>query len=109
MKLRHLYLLMTLPGALLPWLFLGPFFGEHGVDVPLFLRSIFTVNGAAAAASADLFFSGAVFIVLLYNEGRRLGMRQLWAYIPLGFLLGLSFSMPLFLYNRERAREARGE
>ena len=105
MKLKHVYLATLIPGAILPWVFLAQFFQQVGVSIPLFLQNIFTANMAATAASTDLFLSGGVFLIFLFAEGQRLRMRFLWAYIPLGFIIGLCFALPLFLYWRERALE----
>lgn len=105
MKLKHIYLLALIPGAILPWVFLAQFFQQAGVSIPLFLQNIFTVNMAAAAASTDLFLTGGVFLIFLFAEGRRLQMKFLWAYIPLGFIIGVCFALPLFLYWRECALE----
>lgn len=104
MKLKHAYLLAMIPGALLPCALLAQFFQQAGVSVPLFLQTIFTANMASAAASADLFITGGVFFIFVYAEGRQHGMKHLWIYIPLGVAAGISFALPLFLYNRERAR-----
>ena len=71
MKLKHAYLLMTIPGALLPCALLAGYFQQVGVDVPLFLQTIFTANLASAAAAADLFISGAVFFLFVFAEGRK--------------------------------------
>ena len=106
MKLKHAYLLMTIPGALLPCALLAGYFQQVGVDVPLFLQTIFTANLASAAAAADLFISGAVFFLFVFAEGRKRGMQHLWLYIPLGIAAGISCALPLFLYNRERALDA---
>jgi len=44
--------------------------------------------------------AGSAFIVM---EGRRLGMRYLWAYILASGVTAFAFTFPLFLAMRERA------
>ncbi len=46
-----------------------------------------------------------MFRIFLFAEGRRLQMKFLWAYIPLGLIVGVCFALPLFLYWRECALE----
>jgi hypothetical protein len=59
------------------------------------------VNGASRFAAADLLMlalSAAVFMVI---EGRRSGVRFVWAYVALGVLVDGCVALPLFLIARE--------
>lgn len=106
MKLKHFYLLLCIPGAALPLWLLGDFLQTAGgFSLAAFLQAVFLGNKAAAAVGADLFIAGFVFFVFVFAEGRRLHMQRLWAYIPLGVFIGISFALPLFLYRRQCARE----
>ncbi|MBV9180782.1 MAG: DUF2834 domain-containing protein [Acidobacteria bacterium] len=40
MKRKHIYLLLALVGALIPYLRFGPWLLEHGLDVRLFFHQI---------------------------------------------------------------------
>lgn len=56
--------------------------------------------------SADLLvvaIAGSAFIIM---EGRRLGMKHLWAYIAVSGITAFAFSFPLFLAIRERKLQA---
>lgn len=109
MKLKHFYLLLAVPGALIPLWLLGDFLqASGGFSLAAFLQAVFLGNRAAAAVGADLFITGFVFFVFVVAEGRRLHMKGLWAYIPLGVFIGISFALPLFLYRRQCARERLG-
>lgn len=98
---RHFYLGMAVVGAVVPWLFFGSFFFENGPDVPLFLRSLFA-NGAAGGFSADVLISIAVFLVWSWRDASRNRVSRWWLVLPASCLVGLSLSLPLYLYLRER-------
>ena len=51
--------------------------------------------------SLDLLIGGIAGMTLIVIEGRRLGMKHLWAYIALGFVTAFAFVFPLFLGMRE--------
>lgn len=70
-----------------------------------FLGDWFTNGPAVGSLTTDLLVmavAGCAFIVI---EGRRLGMRHLWAYIAFSGLTAIAFTFPLFLANRERHLE----
>ncbi|MGN6502397.1 MAG: DUF2834 domain-containing protein [Pseudolysinimonas sp.] len=46
-----------------------------------------------------LAIASGVFIVI---EGRRLGMRRAWLFLPLAAVTAAAFAVPLFLALRER-------
>lgn len=101
MKPRHVYAALCVPGALLPWMPLVPWVSRHGLDLPFFLRELFA-NGVAAAFAIDIIVSAVVVCAFVVIEGRRLGVRHLWAPIVSTFVIGVCFGLALFLYQRER-------
>jgi hypothetical protein len=102
MNYRKWYLPLVIIGFAAPWFFLLSFLQNDGISVPLFFKSIF-VNTVSSAVAADLMVSVLVFFFFVFTEGRRTGVTSLWIYIPLTLFVGLSFALPLFLYNRARA------
>lgn len=70
MTVRTFYLLAALVGTLVPWLFFGSFFAQHGPDLPLFLKSLFA-NGAAGGFSVDVMISILVFWVWSWRDARQ--------------------------------------
>ena len=64
-------------------------------------RELFA-NATSTTFAVDL--AGAVVVALLWMtvEARRLGMPRIWLYWTLTLLFGLSGTLPLFLYSRER-------
>ena len=104
MKQNTLYLLLAIPGFVVPWLFLLGFLAGGDATPPLFFRSMF-INPVSGAVAADLLISALIFFLFLFTEGRRLKMRRLWVYPLLTLGIGLSFGLPLFLHVRARTLE----
>jgi hypothetical protein len=66
-----------------------------------------TPASISVAVDLALFFvAAAAFMVL---EARRLGIRGVWIYVVLGFLVAISVTFPLFLIARERRLATRGD
>jgi hypothetical protein len=105
MSRRALYLALCIPGALLPYAFLAQFLLAPGAAPAAFVHGMFA-HPVAAAFSVDLLVSCLVFILFVLHEAPRLGLRRPWAYVLATLLVGLSFSLPLFLWQRERALQA---
>lgn len=99
MTRRAVYLALAVIGAVVPWIFFFGFFRAEGL-AGNFLGSLF-VNGAAGGAAADLLISSAVFWIVLFTEGRRLGVARPWLYVVVNLFIGLSCALPLFLWARE--------
>lgn len=55
----------------------------------------------------DVIVSSVVLWVLVYTEGRRSGMKHLWAPVVANLAVGVSLGLPLFLYMREGSLEAK--
>jgi hypothetical protein len=104
MKPKTLYLLLCVFGTLLPAWQLLPFLREHGLDLRLcFAQLVSTPVGAFFGA--DVIVSSVVLWVLVAVDGRRAGVRHLWAPIVANLAVGVSLGLPLFLYLRERRLE----
>lgn len=67
-----------------------------------FFGDWFTSGPAVGSLTTDLLIMAVVACVLIVIEGRRLGMKHLWAYIAFSGLTAIAFTFPLFLANRER-------
>lgn len=59
------------------------------------------VNYATSSLTNDLLIVAVAAVVLMVAEGRRLGVRFVWAYVAAGFLIAISVSFPLFLIARQ--------
>lgn len=92
--MKKLYLVLTILGAVVPYVFLLRHFGTAGLDVGAFLGGAFA-NPVAGGLSADLLISSVVFWVWLV--ARRAS--TLWLYVVVNLTIGLSCALPLYLYR----------
>jgi hypothetical protein len=104
MKARAAYLFLCIAGTVLPYSQFLPFLAEHGLDLKLFVEQLFA-NRIAAFFGLDVIVSSLVLWVLVFVDGRRSGVRNLWAPIAASLAVGVSLGLPLFLYLREGALE----
>ena len=91
--MKNIYLLLTIVGTLVPYLFFFQFFGDHGVNLPAFIGGLFA-NGAAGGFSADLLITSLVFWIFLLERSEP----RLWMYVVLNLTIGMSCAVPLYLY-----------
>jgi len=104
MKPKSIYLALCVAGTVLPYAQFLPFLREHGLDLRLFFEQLFA-NRISAFFALDVIVSALVLWVLVLVEGRRAGVRHLWAPIAASLAVGVSLGLPLFLYQRERRIE----
>jgi hypothetical protein len=104
MKPKSLYLVLCVAGTVLPYSQFVPFLREHGLDVGLFFEQLFS-TWIGGFFGLDVIVSSVVLWVLVFTEGRRVGMRHLWAPIVANLAVGVSLGLPLFLYMREARLE----
>jgi hypothetical protein len=104
MKPRILYLALCVVGTLLPYSQLLPFLREHGLDLRLFFEQLFA-NRIGGFFGLDVIVSSVVLWALVFIEGRRAGVRHIWAPVAASLVVGVSLGLPLFLYMREERLE----
>jgi Terpene cyclase DEP1 len=104
MRLRWVYLLLCVPGTLLPYSQFVPWLMTHGFDLPLFFQELFSTR-IGAFFGMDVYVSTAVLWTFIALEGRRPGNRHLWAPIIASLAVGVSLGLPLFLYLRQARSE----
>lgn len=102
MSRSTVFLLLAIVGAIAPYVFFVQFFQAEGLGGD-FLGALF-VNGAAGGFAADVILSSLVFWVFLFREAPRTGVARPWLYVLINLTIGLSCALPLFLWERERAR-----
>jgi Ca2+/H+ antiporter len=103
--MRKLYLLLAIVGLVLPYYFFMSFLITNGLDLQLFFSQLFA-NNISTFFVVDLVITAIVFWVFLYQEAQRWQMGNWWIYIVATLAIGPSFSLPLFLYFREKRVEA---
>ena len=106
MKPKTAYLLLCLAGIVLPYSQFLPFLREHGVDMKIFVEQLFSTR-IGAFFGMDVVVSALVLWLFVVVDGRRAGVRNLWAPVAATLAVGVSLGLPLFLYMREGALEHR--
>jgi hypothetical protein len=103
--MKPLYLLLTIAGSIAPWFWLLQD-STALLSPTLFLQRAFA-NNIATALTTDLLISAIAFFCFVWIELKRLNVSRLWivVYIGLTFGIGLSCSLPFFLYRREQILE----
>jgi hypothetical protein len=105
MKLRHVFFLLFIVGAVWPYVYVAPWLVEHGPDARRFLAELFA-NRVSASFGADIAVSTVALLVFIAMETFRLKMPRPWLTLALGFAAtfgaGVSSGFPLFLYLRQR-------
>jgi hypothetical protein len=104
-SMKSLYLLLTIAGTIMPWFWLSQ-------DLPailspsLFLQATFA-NPIASGFASDLIISVLAFFGFIWVELKRLNLGQswFWLFVGLTFGVGLSCSLPFFLYRRAQILE----
>jgi hypothetical protein len=104
MSRKHVYLLLCIIGAVVPYLAFVPWVREHGFDLSLMVEELFA-NRISAFFGLDVIVSSVVLWVFVAWEGPRVGVRHLWAPVAASLTVGVSLGLPLFLYLRESRLE----
>ncbi len=101
-----LYVALAVVALVATWSFNLQFFAlpDNGGIVG-FVRGGYA-NPAAASLTNDLFLLGAACAVFMFTESRRLGIRFVWVYVVLSFVIAVSVMFPLFMVARQLRLEA---
>ena len=102
MKPKTIYVCLCILGAVVPYWPLLPFLREHGLDVRLMIAQLFS-EPVSAFFGADVIVSSLALWAFVAIDGRRTGVRHLWAPVVANLVVGVSLGLPLYLYLRERA------
>ena len=105
MKLKYLYLALSILGICYTWYYNIQWFQNS--ENPTFLNFFQDAqnNFAGKSFGADLTVVCLTFFAFLIPESLRLKIRFWWVLIPLTFLIAIAFTLPLFLFMRESALE----
>ena len=97
MKIRTVYLVLAIAGAVIPYVFFIEHFGDAGFGLVEFVRALF-VTAPAAGFTADLLISSIVFWIAIWHR-RSMGKGPNPAlFIALNVTIGLSCALPAYLY-----------
>jgi hypothetical protein len=95
------YAVLAVLGAVLPWIFNLQLAAAGGMSFSGFLGGVFA-NPASSSIGVDILVGATAFNVWMVREARRLGMKHVWVYIAVTFLVAFACACPLFLLMRER-------
>lgn len=101
---KTVYLILAIFGFILPYYFVFKFYTANEMTTLAALAQLTALDWGALIA-ADLTVSIFTAWAFYYNEAKRLAMKNWWLYLAATLMVGLSFSLPLFLYFRERRLE----
>ncbi len=108
----HIYLVLAVVGAVVPYVFFIDYFVANGISLPGFAAGLF-VNGAAGGFAADVLISSAVFWRYMFSMRRRSELDASlpeepspWPFVVLNLTIGLSCALPAWLWWRQRAHTA---
>ncbi len=99
--MRIVYAVLAVLGAVLPWYFNLQLASTGGLGLSSFVAGVFA-NPASSSIGVDILVGATAFNVWMVNEARRLGMKHVWIYVVLTFLVAFACACPLFLLMRER-------
>ncbi len=105
--MARFWLLMTLVGTVVPYVFFVPWAIEHDFNIPL----LFVQNSETLADrffTADLILTGLCFLIYIIARERRRHVPCYGLAIAGLLLVGISCGLPLyyFLEERQRLRDA---
>lgn len=101
MKPKTLYLVLCVAGIVVPYWQFVPWFLQHGLNLPLFVRELFSTR-IGAFFGMDVVMSALTLLVFSRIEGTRVGVRGRWLVALSILTVGVSLGLPLFLYLREQ-------
>lgn len=105
MKLKHLYLGLSILGICYTWYYNIQWF--QSVENPTFSKffSDAQVNFAGKSFGADLSVVIIAFFIFMRLESIKLKIKYWWILIPLTFAIAIAFTFPFFLYLRANQLE----
>ena len=99
--MKKIYLLLSVIGAIVPYLFFFQFIQAEGLNIPVFISALF-VNGAAGGFSADLLLTSFVFWLFMFQQVKESSGPKPYLFIVLNLTIGLSCAFPAYLFAREK-------
>jgi hypothetical protein len=105
MRLRHLYLALCVLGVVVPYAQFVPWVSQHGLQIGLFVRELFSTR-VGAFFGLDVVLSAIALFVFICAERKAVAIRGVWLPIIATLVVGVSLGLPLFLYMRQRVLDA---
>jgi len=99
--MKKIYLLLSVVGAIVPYLFFFQFIKAEGLNISAFISALF-VNGAAGGFSADLLLASFIFWLFLFQQVKESNGPKPYLFIVLNITIGLCCALPAYLFAREK-------
>ena len=100
MKMKTMYLLLSVVGLVAPYWQFVPWVATNGLNARFFLEQLF-VNRISGFFAMDVLISSIVLLIFMQAENSKLGVRGRWLPVLAVLTVGVSLALPLFLYLRE--------
>ncbi len=102
-----IYLVLTIVGFAVPNLLILLYVRDNGwyLDVN-HAEQLLSGSKLILAVVAQLGLAYLTFFFWMFREARKHDISPSWAYVIYTFVFGLSFSFPLFLFVRQKRRDA---
>lgn len=103
---QRVWLILSIAGLVCTWYFNVQFMQAHPGDPWAFVR-LGMANPASSSLTLDVSIAAITFVVWMWQEAARLGMKHRWFYAFLTLGVALAFAFPLFLLVREKYLQPR--
>jgi hypothetical protein len=98
--MKIIYALLCVAGALLPYSQFIPWVQEHGLNVSLLFRELFSTR-VGGFFGMDVLVSSIVVVAFMVAERKQKRIPHSWLAVVALLTVGVSLALPLFLLLRE--------
>jgi hypothetical protein len=102
--MKKIYLFFAIIGAVLPYIFFFQFISMEGINLTLFIQSLF-LNGPSSGFSVELLLSSVVFWIYMFSQRHEPYAPKAYWFVILNLAIGLSCALPAYLYAKELNKE----
>lgn len=99
--MKKVYLMLSMIGAIVPYVFYIKFIQSEGINFPLFITTLFE-NNSAAGFSADVLLATVVFWLYIFQRAKLSNGPKPLLFFVLSCTIGLSCALPAYLYANEK-------
>jgi len=103
-KLKTIYLVLAIVGAVIPYAFFIQHFNESGFGIGRFVFNLFAFP-VSGGFTVDLLISSFVFWVAIFNRHSKGNGPSPWVFVALNLIIGLSCALPAYLYVNESRQQ----
>ncbi len=96
-----IYIIIAIAAFIATWYHNVLFMKSNPDGLMGFIHGMYA-NHAAASIANDVLFLGIAVNVLMIVEAKRLGIKFVWLYILLSFVIAISVMAPIFLAVRQK-------